>query len=183
MGAIPEAELVTRSRRGDRHAFSLLVEAHTAAVYAFLRRRMDSDDQAADLTQECFLRAWRSIAGFRGDCAFRTWLYRIALRLLASERQSRSRRPLPGPLGEIDPPDLTLPDPGERLEVEAERTDVEAALAALPPDDRELIRLLYADGLSYVQISQLLELPVGTVKVRLHRARQRLKEHLERLWG
>ncbi len=82
MGAITESDLLVRSRRGDRQAFTLLVEDHTAAVYAFLHRRTGGDDQAADLTQEC---------------AFRTWLYRIALRLVASDLQRRSRRPQSGP--------------------------------------------------------------------------------------
>lgn len=183
MDASAETDLVGRSRRGDRQAFALLVEAHTDAVYAFVRRRIGDADQAADLTQECFLRAWRGIAGFRGDCAFRTWLYRIALRLVATELERRHRRRALVRPTACDPPDPSLPGPGERLEAEAERADLATALAALPTEGRELLRLLYADGLSYEQISDLLALPLGTVKVRLHRYRQRLKEHLETLWG
>lgn len=175
-----EEYLLNRARSGDAEAFGALVKVHTAALYAFLRARSPDAEAAADLTQECFLRAWQSIGQFRGEASFRTWLYRIGLNLAIRESQQRRRMAPQAPGPELV--DTTAADDFDRLEAEVERSDLNQALSELPASDQELIHLLYRDRLSYETISALLDLPLGTVKVRLHRIRLRLREHLQRLW-
>ncbi len=172
-------------------AFAILAERHAAGLYRFVRVRVGDDGAAADLVQETFLRALRAIRTFRGEAAFQTWLFTIARRLIVDELRRRRREPAAGiasgtGVSASDPDawaDPASPHPGERLEVEAERRDVREALRCLPEADREMIRMRYQDGLSYEEIAALRSLPLGTVKVRLHRARLRLRTILEERWG
>lgn len=175
-----EELLLNRARSGDAEAFGALVKVHTAALYAFLRARSPDAEAAADLTQESFLRAWQSIGQFRGESSFRTWLYRIGLNLAIRETQRRQRMAPQAPGPELVDP--TAADGFDRLEAEVERGDLKQALSELPEGEQELIHLLYRERLSYEAISALLGLPLGTVKVRLHRARQRLRERLQSSW-
>lgn len=175
-----EADLVQRARLGDVGTFSALVREHTPGLYGFLFNRLGNSQLVADLTQETFLRAWRSIASFRGDCSLRSWLFRIALNLSITEI-SRQRRQVPW-IEELDHDDPSVSPVEERLESDAERRDLQAAVAALPADDRELLKLLYQDRLSYPEISELMNMPLGTVKVRLYRVRKRLRQQLEAMW-
>jgi RNA polymerase sigma-70 factor, ECF subfamily len=175
-----DESLVNRARSGDQEGFGALVKEHTAGLYAFVRARTPDAEVAADLTQETFLRAWRAIGEFRGEASFRTWLYRIAMNLAIRETERRRRVAPLAP--DHDVADSTTIDAFERLEVEVERSDLRRAIDALPAGDQELVRLLYQDRLSYEAISELLGVPVSTVKVRLHRARARLRVHLQGLW-
>lgn len=172
-----EEELLARSRRHDADAFARLVELHTPALYGFLRVRAPQE-LVADLAQEAFLRAWRAIPDFQATCSFRFWLYRIALNVTNTELRRRQRlSPWHDQMAET-----TLEYPSERLEIQAEHQDLRTALEALAPPDQELLQFLYRDRLSYEEIGQLIGLPVATIKVRLHRARQRLKVRLESSW-
>lgn len=175
-----EADLVERARNRDVVAFQTLVEQHSPGLYQFLRGRLDNDQLLADVMQESFLRAWRTIPSFRGESSFRTWLYRIAYNLAITESK-RTRRETPT-LNEPNHADPLQSHLSERLEQEAEQRDVQGAIASLPQEDRELVTLLYRDRLTYIEISDLLGIPVGTVKVRLHRARVRMRDYLEKLW-
>lgn len=175
-----EAELVERARQREVEAFALLVQIHTPGLYHFLRSRLQNPQLAEDLTQEAFLRAWQAIDAFRSSCSFRSWLYRIAWNLMLTEA-GRRKREIPWDDGFLFA-DPASGNPTERLEHEAERREVQSALTALAPEDRELVRMLYQDELSYAEISELLGLPLGTVKTRLHRARGRMRAHLESQW-
>jgi len=175
-----EDVFLRQARHGDAGAFAALVQQSSGGLYRFVRARLRDDGAAADAAQEAFLRAWRAIASFRGECSFRSWLYRIAQRLIIDERTRRGRAPVAGL--DFDEADPAAPEPTAGLEAEAERQDVRAALERIAPDERELIRLVYYDGLSYKEISALRGLPLGTVKVRLHRARARLRVQLEEMW-
>lgn len=172
--------LVTRARRGDVDAFAALVELFGTRLYRFARARLADDGAAADVTQETFLRAWRAIGGFRGECPFAAWLLRIAQRLIINEWQ-RARR-APSPMTADDVPDPDPAQPADLVEAAAERDDVRRALGSVSPEERELITLMYYDGLSCKEISAVVGAPVGTVKVRLHRARARLRSRLEEMW-
>jgi RNA polymerase sigma-70 factor, ECF subfamily len=174
-----EEELIEASRRGNVDAFAGLIERYTPDVYAFIGSRAPHD-LVADLAQETFLRAWRSIGGFRGACSFRFWLFRIAVNLTASELKRRGRvAPWSGDADHAEP---TAQSASDELEAQAERHDLHSALTILPDADRELVQLLYRDQLSYEEIALATGMPLGTVKVRLFRARQRLRAHLEELW-
>lgn len=174
-----EDELIAQARRGDVDAFVVLIERYTPALYAFIGSRAPRD-MVADLAQETFLRAWRSIAGFRGASSFRVWLYRIALNLNSSE-QKRRRRVSPWS-DDLAASTAVEAQASDALEAQAERHDLQRVLASLPAADRELVQFLYRDGLSYEEIGLLTGMPLGTLKVRLHRARQRLRTQLEELW-
>ena len=178
-----EGELIRRARRGDQGAFRALVETHQAMVYRLAYRLTGSPEDAADLTQEVFLRLWRGLEGFQGRSALSTWLYRLtsnaAVDLLRREGR-RSALPLETGEGEA----LQIPDPGPTpegaLERQEEREAVRRGLAALSPDHRQVLLLRELEGLSYREIARELGLEEGTVKSRIARARLALRAELLR---
>ncbi|MCB9833352.1 MAG: sigma-70 family RNA polymerase sigma factor [Planctomycetes bacterium] len=186
--ALEEAELVRLAGPERRpEAFEELMRRHHGRLFGAMARMLRDRDQVEDLCQEAFLRAWRGLEAFSGDAAFYTWLYRIARNLVASEfRRERSR---PNPRLSLDQP---LDDDGASLEVAApdaadpareaasteRRLAVARAIRDLPPDFREVVVLRDLDRRSYEEMAELLELPVGTVRSRLHRARMELKSRL-----
>lgn len=192
------AELVARARQGDREAFDGLVELYTPQVYNLALRITGSREEAEDCAQEAFLRAFSALRGFRGEAAFSTWLYRVAVnvandavkrraRQLAVELRPLSASELAGSGSEDDPPELgdlarrdgTPPNPPEQAVLQQQRRRaVLQAIRSLPEKHRTVIILHDIQDLSYDQIALVTKTRVGTVKSRLNRARLALKDLL-----
>ena len=185
--AVPSADidaLVERARAGDLPAFNQLVVCHQDALYSLSLRMLGSPQAAEDATQEAFLRAYRRLETFRGG-NFRSWLFSIVANVSRDELRRRKRRPqLSLDFGHDDPDrtDLDPPDPDPLPEARAEQSDLrrtlEAALAELPDDWRELVLLVDVHGLAYEEAAVSTGIPIGTVKSRLSRARGRLRDLL-----
>jgi RNA polymerase sigma-70 factor, ECF subfamily len=172
----PDDDLVARARAGDRAAFGGLVERHGDRLYAMLLHLVDGDrEAAAEYTQEAFARAFANLDRFEGRSGFYTWLYRLA-RNRAIDLLAR-KRPVAidlEPLGAVAPG----PTPLDRLGTEELREAVRAAMGRLPPAARELLLMRDYDGLDYARIAEVLDVPEGTVKSRISRARAALKDAL-----
>ena len=186
--------LVERARNGDDDAFSDLVSRYERFVFntavRVLSASAQSPDLADDIAQEAFIKAWRNLAAFRGDCTFSTWLYRIAVNCAKDGIRAASRRPavslseMTGD-GDEDGEEWDVPvTSGETLPEEAaEKKElilaVSRAVESLPDEQRQVIVLRDLSGLSYQEISEKLGLELGTVKSRINRGRQNLKTILE----
>jgi len=185
-----EAALIRRCQQGDSAAFDLLIAAHANRVYNLSYRLLGSAADAEDASQEAFVRAFSSLRRFRGQAAFSTWLHRIALNVCRDELKRRRRRPLPfaSLQGENDdspsePEDFLLggdaaADPQALLEKNLRKEQVQAALNALPEYYRLAVVLCDMEGRTYEEAAEILNTNVGTVKSRLHRARQSLQQIL-----
>ena len=179
----PDRELVEAAAAGSREAFDELVRRHQVAMLTLARVLTGGRGDADDLAQEVFVRAWRSLAGFRGESTFRTWLHRVAINVIRSSqaKEGRIRRWFAHqPPGDepFDPPAAA-----EAIDTAlARRQTIHRALAALPDDLRVPVTLRDLQGLEYKEIAALLHVPIGTVESRIFRARQRLKPLLESLW-
>lgn len=171
---------------GDRAAFDALVRRHQARTYNFVRALVNDDADAEDVAQEIFVRVWKSIARFRGDSAFRTWLFRISVNVARTHLARRSRwRLFTRPAAAADTEAGGSPDDPpspERLEDDLVRRDaIDRALATLSPEMRTAVTLRDVEGLEYREIARVLDVPIGTVESRIFRARQRLRPLLEAL--
>ena len=169
--------LVRACQRDEPGAFDALIRATYADVYRLCRRLLRNDADAADATQEVFVKVCRSVLGFRGDSAFGTWLHRVTVNVCIS--QMRQRRATV----ELDEHESSIPDVAAGPEEQAERHDLaartSAALAQLPPDARTVVVLRDVEGLSGKEVAQLLGVTENVVKVRLHRAHAKLRTLLE----
>lgn len=177
-----EASLIQRAQKGDQDAFAALVDEHQRYVYNLALRVLKDENDALDLTQETFVRAWTALPNFRGQSRFRTWLYRIATNLCYN-RLPNLRRSLTE-LGDDVLPDL--PDGGamssnpmREVEANETRTFLQHAIDQLEANYKILIVMRYHDELSYEEIASLLNLPLGTVKTGLFRAKEKLRFALE----
>ena len=176
--------LVRACQRGEAGALDALIRATYADVYALCRRMLADPDEAADATQEVFVRVMRSVLGFRGESSFGTWLHRVTVNvcLTALRRRSRARATgmvaggtpfaLPGDEAELP---STSGSPSELAETADLLARSEAALAALPEDARAVVVLRDLEGLSTREVAELLGVTETVVKVRLHRAHARLR--------
>jgi RNA polymerase sigma-70 factor (ECF subfamily) len=170
---------VQRARRGDQGAFAALVTRHQRYVYNLAYRLLRDAHEAEDLTQEAFLRAWRGLGGYRGDARFTTWLYRIVTNLCYNRMPGLRRQVAQA--GDAALEALSAPqahDPQDQVEASERRARVQAAIEALPDKYRLIVTLFYLQQLSYAEIAETLNLPLGTVKTHLYRARGRLKRLL-----
>ena len=180
--------LALRAGRGDAKAFEQLVRETEQTIYNLAWRATGNEADAADLSQEIYIKVWRSLPSFRGEAAFTTWLYRVAQNTACDAARSASRRPVlsltlgtdssGGDAGE----EAELPDDTETPEQELlsrERaSEIREALACLAEEHRVILILRDIEGRSYTEISDLLSLEIGTVKSRLSRARDKLKNLL-----
>ncbi len=169
---------VERLRAGDPGAFEELVRAYQHRVFGVAIRMLGNAAEAEEIAQEVFLRVHRSVGEFRGEAKLSTWLYSITSRLCLNRLQSGERRHRRA--GEEALADVPADDAGggvERAEVE---TALRQAIAALPEERRIVVVLRDVEGLSYEEIARALDLELGTVRSRLHRARMDLKAKLER---
>jgi len=180
--------LVERVQGGDRTAFDLLVRKYQHKIANLVSRYVYDRAEVADITQEVFIKAYRAIGNFRGDSAFYTWLYRIAINTAKNYLVSLGRRP---PGSDIDAGDAELIDAGSDLRVidtpehvllsdEIART-VAAALDRLPEELRTAITLREIEGMSYEEIAQTMDCPIGTVRSRIFRAREAIDRELQPL--
>lgn len=180
-----DAELVEAARAGDRAAFGDLVGRYQERLFNTMLRIAGSREDAADAVQDAFVQAYLKLDAFRGDAKFFTWLYRIAM------NQALTRRRRARPMASIDaakegageePMDETAA-PGEQMLVDERAEQVHTALAELGDQHRKILVLREMEGCSYEAIAEILELPVGTVRSRLFRARLQLRDRLRSMWG
>lgn len=182
---MPDEELVARARAGDAPAAAALIERYQDRVYNICYRMCGHDADAADLTQATFLKALESLPSFELRSSFYTWLFRIAVNAALSHRRSARRRPmhsLDGMVGADRPPEPPAAPAGasplRRLELGELHERVSAALARLAEEFRAPVVLRDMEELDYHEISEILGVPVGTVKSRIHRGRMMLRELL-----
>ena len=182
-GSEDEQSLIEACRAGRTEAFGVLVQRYQDRLYPTMLRLTGSPDDALDLLQDAFLRAFEKLGSFHGGSSFYTWVYRIAVNLaLSGRRRRRSMRVVGLQRGEssIDPPgDPTTTDPTLPLERRERAASIQAALNALADDHRAVVIMKEFDGLRYEEIAAILEVPVGTVRSRLHRARLELRDRLQ----
>jgi RNA polymerase sigma-70 factor, ECF subfamily len=183
-GCNDENSLIASCRAGRTEAFGVLVQRYQDRLYPTMLRLTGSADDALDLLQDTFLRAFEKLDRFQGESSFYTWVYRIAVNLALSGRRRRrvtARLGIGGGRGEpLDPrDDSSSSDPTLPLE-QAERDDlIQSALNSLADDHRAVVVMKEFDGLRYEEIAAILNVPVGTVRSRLHRARLDLRERLK----
>lgn len=179
-----EQELIHSARKGDSMAFGELMQAHQDKIYTLCYRMTGNAEDAADLTQEVFLSAWRSLSRFQEQSSFGTWVYRMATNASIDFLRREKRRQVLSMTMEEDSEERQAQVPDERysphrlLEQKEARQAVVDALAALSPEHRQVLVLREMEGLSYQEIGQLLELEEGTVKSRIARARLALRDFL-----
>jgi RNA polymerase sigma-70 factor (ECF subfamily) len=179
-----EQSLIQRAQKGDPDAFETLVDEHQRYVYNLALRVLKDENEALDLTQETFVRAWTALPNFRGQSQFRTWLYRITTNLCYN-RLPNLRRSL-NDLGDDILPDVPEPEdtatnPLRAIESSEIRTRLHRAIDELEANYKILIVMRYHDELSYEEIASLLNLPLGTVKTGLFRAKEKLRLTLQGL--
>ncbi|HKE93585.1 MAG TPA: RNA polymerase sigma factor RpoE [Povalibacter sp.] len=183
-----DQQLVQRVQKGDKAAFDLLVRKYQHRVLKLVSRFVNDAAEAEDVAQEAFLKAYRALPAFRGDSAFYTWLYRIAINTAKNTLVSNRRRPVDFDLDLQDPEQhdrqAMLKDgdtPEGVLLTDEIRGVVERALEQLPEDLRTAIVLRELEGLSYEEIAEAMDCPVGTVRSRIFRAREAIDKRLKPL--
>jgi len=169
--AVDDAALVRRSKRGDRHAFGLLVSRYQAPVYRVVRGILADAAESEDVAQEVFLKAFANLRNFRGDSGFFTWLYRIGVN---EALRARKRRPAAPPVESL--PEVEAPRPEEPAEEGPSPAALQRLLGKLSDEFRAIVVLRDLEGMSYQEIAETLEIPLGTVESRLFRARRDLRE-------
>lgn len=186
MSTIEEKDWLKKAAKGDSAAFEQLVLKYQTQIYNLCFRVMGNAEDAADMAQETFLKAWRNLESFHGEAAFSTWLYRLASNACMDQLRSMRRRPVQsltvtdteGEEQTIDVPD-SAPSPEDNLINKEERELLQKAMGALDPQERQILTLRVVNDLSYTEISEVLDLKEGTVKSRLARARDHLRKKLE----
>lgn len=182
-----EQELVRLAAGGDPDAFEKLVLTYEKQIYNLALRMTANPDDAMDLSQETFLRAWRGLASYRFDSAFATWLYRLASNVCIDFLRRQKKQKIV-PLYHADDEDtereLSLPEPGpgpeEQILQRLEQEQVAKALTQLEPEYREALVLCVVNGLSYTEIARILDVKEGTVKSRIARAREKMRKLVQK---
>jgi RNA polymerase sigma-70 factor (ECF subfamily) len=182
---LTDEELIARVLTGDRGSYDVLVARHADLVYTIVLRILWNEDDADDVAQETFVRAYRALPRFRGDSKFSSWLYRIAVNRALTHLKRRKRRSA----GDAEVADAAdgIPgsepvlgrseeDPERQVLAAEERAMVREAVAKLPPRYRAVITLFYLEERSYKEVAGVLGVPVGTLKTHLHRARALLRD-------
>jgi RNA polymerase sigma-70 factor (ECF subfamily) len=183
-----DRQLVERVQRGDKRAYDLLVLKYQHRIVGLVSRYMRDQDEVLDVTQEAFIKAYRALPGFRGESAFYTWLYRIAINTAKNYLVSRSRRP-PDTDIDVDQGDahegsIALSDienPENRLEGDQLEAVVYKAIDDLPEELKVAVTLREFEGLSYEEIAGIMKCPVGTIRSRIFRAREAIEKKIEAL--
>ncbi len=185
-----DQELVERVQQGDKRAFDLLVLKYQHKIVKLISRYVRDPDESLDVAQETFIKAYRALANFRGESAFYTWLYRIAINTAKNHLVSLGRRPPDTDIDAADAVQLDMEssfalrenDTPEHLALkdEIERT-IFRAIEDLPEDLRTAITLRELDGLSYEEIAEAMGCPIGTVRSRIFRAREAIDTKLKPL--
>lgn len=178
-----DEELVKKARKGDQRAFDLLVRKYQHRLFALISRYVRDQNEVQDIAQEAFIKAWRALPRFRGDSAFYTWLYRIAVNTAKNHLVSLGRRP---PGSDIDAEEAEqfigaeglqdIGTPESKLMSQELEAVIHKALDALPQELRTAVTLREFEGLSYEDIAAVMECPVGTVRSRIFRAREAIEQ-------
>ncbi|MBB3045995.1 RNA polymerase sigma-70 factor (ECF subfamily) [Litorivivens lipolytica] len=187
---LSDKQLVERVKRGDQRAYDMLVLKYQHKIFGLISRYVKDNDEIQDVAQEAFIKAYRALPKFRGESAFYTWLYRIAINTAKNYLVSRSRRP---PSIDVDVGDAEFYDgadglrdtdnPENVLFGDELKTVVDTAIQALPEDLRTALTLREFDGLSYEDIADVMDCPVGTVRSRIFRAREAVDEKVKAQMG
>ena len=182
-GEATDKQLVERAQRGDKRAFDLLALKYQHRIVALVSRYVKDSDEVFDLAQEAFIKAYRALPRFRGESAFYTWLYRIAINTAKNHLVSRARRP---PNVDIDIQDAELltdsavlrddESPETALATEQLKAVIYETIEGLPEELRTAVTLREFEGLSYDEIAEVMECPVGTVRSRIFRAREAIEQ-------
>ena len=180
--------LVERVQQGDKAAFDLLVLKYQHRITRLIARYVQDPSEVLDVAQEAFIKAYRAIARFRGDSAFYTWMYRIAINTAKNHLAAQARRPRESGVDVTDAEqfdgathlrEISTPE-GLALTEEIQQTVI-AAIEALPEDLKVAISLRELEGLSYEDIAQVMDCPIGTVRSRIFRAREAISARLDPL--
>lgn len=182
-----DQQLVERVQKGDTRAFDLLVLKYQHKIFGLIGRYVRDADEVQDVAQEAFIKAYKALPKFRGDSAFYTWLYRIAINTAKNHLVSRSRRP-PGSDVEVEDAEYyegggalrDIESPENALFGAELKEVVERAIRELPDDLRAAVTLREFDGLSYEDIADVMDCPVGTVRSRIFRAREAIDQQVRR---
>jgi len=185
-----DQQLVARVQKGDSRAFDMLVLKYQHKILGLISRYVRDADEVQDVAQEAFIKAYRALPRFRGDSAFYTWLYRIAINTAKNHLVSRSRRP-PGSDVEIEDAEYyegggalrDIENPENALFGSELKAVVERSISELPDDLRTAVTLREFDGLSYEDIADIMDCPVGTVRSRIFRAREAIDTQVKRQLG
>lgn len=184
---MPEEQLIRRAQQGDNDAFEQLLLLHQKKVYNLCLRMSANPDDALDLSQEAFIKAWRSIGQYQFEASFSTWLFRLTSNVCIDHLRRKKRRQETSLTESFDDSDegeeFTLPDAAPLPEEQAITNETKLALAQamerLGPEHREILQLRVVEDLPYEQIAEILDIRVGTVKSRLARARLSLRKILK----
>ena len=186
---VSELDLVKRCQDGDSEAFDELVTRYRTRVFGMIYNMVHSEQDAWDLAQDSFLKAWKSIKRFRGQSSFYTWIYRIVMNVTIDWLRKKQIKAGGAEfddsiqLKEVDPASKTSPKPdalpSERLEQREIRTEIDKAIAQLTPEHRAVILMKEIDGMQYHEIAEALGCSIGTVMSRLFYARKKLQNLLK----
>jgi RNA polymerase sigma-70 factor, ECF subfamily len=186
-----DLDLVQRVKNGDKEAFNLLVLKYQRKVGRLVRRLVSNSDEADDVVQDAFIKAYRALPQFRGDSAFYTWLYRIAVNTAKNHLVSRGKRPISlseltsneGDDESFEVPVVTIDNNTPEAELMSRQIAeaVNRAVSALPEELRTALSLREIDGLSYEEIAEAMNCPIGTVRSRIFRAREAVAAELKPL--
>lgn len=181
-----DQQLVAKVQKGDNRAFDMLVLKYQHKIFSLISRYIRDSSEVQDVAQEAFIKAYKALPRFRGDSAFYTWLYRIAINTAKNHLVSRSRRP---PSFDVEVADAEyyqgggalrdLNTPESELFGEELKQVVEHAIAELPDDLRTAVTLREFDSMSYEDISEIMDCPVGTVRSRIFRAREAIDKQVK----
>lgn len=185
-----DQELVRRVQAGDKKAFDLLIMKYQQRIIHVITGFVHDPVEAMDVAQEAFIKAYRALPNFRGDSAFYTWLYRIAINTSKNYLTAAARRP---PVTDVDAADATIyydaPElkdfetPENKLMSVELQEAIQEAILALPEDTATAIKLREFEGLSYEEIAQVMECPIGTVRSRIFRAREAIDSKVKAVTG
>ena len=185
-----DLELVQRVQAGDKKAFDVLILKYQQRIVHVITGFVHDPVEALDVAQEAFIKAYRAIPNFRGDSAFYTWLYRIAINTSKNHLTSRARRP---PAVDVDAMDATnFYDAPELKEFETPESSlmsdelqqtIHQAIQGLPEDTATAIKLRELEGMSYEEIAEVMECPIGTVRSRIFRARDAIDKQIQEIMG
>lgn len=178
--------LIEECLNGRTAAFEELIRPYQDRLYNTLYRLLGQREEAAELLQESLLRAYRGLQSYQGEASFYTWLYRIAMNVVSTNRRRQRAYSLDRPAqpgqGADDLPDRKDDSrPGRKLELDERRAQIEAALASIPELFRVVLVLKDIEGLKYEEIAEILDVPIGTIRSRLHRARSEMRDRLKPL--
>ncbi len=186
--AEPSRETIVRAQQGDPQALTDLIIGQQHYVYSIAMSVLKNADDAADLTQEAFIRLFRSLPQYNGESRFTTWLYRLVVNLCRDELRRRGRQvPLVPPTADDEELDMIhtvadpdrLVNPAQSLDLNQLRLEVRHALAQLEPHYRLVLTLYYFEDLKYTDIAEILDLPLNTVKSHIRRGKERLAQLLQ----